>query len=108
MSKTSTVTARETPVLKAASAAGGLLVHAETLTVQTEQRVELVDATDRIMDYVRGTGIRDSSRCTPTSSTSSSRRSRATPSGSTTTPSSRTATASTPIHICARCCSGTA
>jgi len=59
MSKTSTATVRETPVLKAASAAGGLMVHAEMLTVQTHQRVELADLTDRIMAYVRGTGIRE-------------------------------------------------
>jgi secondary thiamine-phosphate synthase enzyme len=53
------VTVRETPVLHATSAAGGLAVHAETVTVQTEQRVELVDLTDRVMAYVRGTGIRE-------------------------------------------------
>ena len=59
MSKSSTVTARETPVLQATSAAGGFIVHAETLTVQTDERVELADLTDRIMAYVRGTGVRE-------------------------------------------------
>lgn len=53
------MTVRETPVLHATSSAGGVAVHAETLTVQTEQRVELVDLTDRVMAYVRGTGIRE-------------------------------------------------
>jgi secondary thiamine-phosphate synthase enzyme len=59
MAKSSTVTVRETPVLQAASAAGGLMVRAETLTVETAQRVELADLTDRIMAYVRGTGVRE-------------------------------------------------
>ena len=59
MSKSSTVTVRETPVLQATSAAGGFIVHAETLTVQTEERVELADLTDRIMAYVRSTGVRE-------------------------------------------------
>jgi secondary thiamine-phosphate synthase enzyme len=59
MSKTPTATVRETPVLQATSAAGGFIVQAETLTVQTEQRVELADLTDRVMAYVRGTGVRE-------------------------------------------------
>ena len=59
MSKSSTVTVRETPVLQATSAAGGFIVRAETLTVQTDERVELADVTDRIMAYVRGTGVRE-------------------------------------------------
>jgi secondary thiamine-phosphate synthase enzyme len=59
MAKSSTVTVRETPVLQATSASGGFRVHAETLTVQTEQRVELADLTDRIMAYARGTGVRE-------------------------------------------------
>jgi secondary thiamine-phosphate synthase enzyme len=60
MSKSSTVTAREAPVLDQASAtAGGLTVHGETLVIQTNQRIELVDLTDRIMGFVRGLGIRE-------------------------------------------------
>jgi secondary thiamine-phosphate synthase enzyme len=46
-------------VLQVTSAAGGLTIQAETLTVQTEQRVELVDLTDRVMAYARATGIRE-------------------------------------------------
>jgi secondary thiamine-phosphate synthase enzyme len=46
-------------VLQVTSAAGDIRIHAETLTVQTEQRVELVDLTDRVMAYVRGTGVRE-------------------------------------------------
>ena len=59
MSKSSTVTVRETPVLQVRSTTGGVMVNAETLTVQTDRRVELVDLTDRIMAYTRGTGIRE-------------------------------------------------
>jgi secondary thiamine-phosphate synthase enzyme len=50
---------RETPVLQVTSAAGGLAVHAETLTIQTTERVELVDLTERLMAWVRGTGVRE-------------------------------------------------
>jgi secondary thiamine-phosphate synthase enzyme len=54
MSKSSTVTVREKPVAGVASAAaGGLTVHSETFTVQTDQRVEVIDLTARVMDYVR-------------------------------------------------------
>jgi secondary thiamine-phosphate synthase enzyme len=59
MSKSSTVTVRETPVLQVRSAVGGVMVNAETLTVQTERRVELVDLTEQVMAYTRGTGIRE-------------------------------------------------
>lgn len=59
MRKSSTVTVRETPVLHVRSEAGGVMVHAETLTVQTDRRVELVDLTERVMAYTRGTGIRE-------------------------------------------------
>jgi secondary thiamine-phosphate synthase enzyme len=59
MTKSSTVTVRETPVLQVRSAAGGLTIDAETMTVQTDRRVELVDLTDRVMAYVRGTGIKE-------------------------------------------------
>lgn len=46
-------------MLQVTSAAGDLKIHAETLTVQTEQRVELVDLTDRVMAYARATGVRE-------------------------------------------------
>jgi secondary thiamine-phosphate synthase enzyme len=60
MSKSSTVTAREAPVLDQASAtAGGLTVHGETLVIQTNQRIELVDLTDRVMAYVKQFNIRE-------------------------------------------------
>lgn len=60
MSKSSTVTVRETPVPEVASvAADRLRIHAETVVVQTHQRIELVDLTDRVMGLVRAQGIRE-------------------------------------------------
>jgi secondary thiamine-phosphate synthase enzyme len=60
MSKSSTVTARETPVQSVASAsAGGLVIHGESLVVDTHERIELVDLTDRVMQYARQFQIRE-------------------------------------------------
>jgi secondary thiamine-phosphate synthase enzyme len=54
MSKSSTVTVREKPVEHVASAAaGGLTIHGETFVVQTDQRVEVIDITNRVMEFVR-------------------------------------------------------
>ena len=58
MSKSSTVTLREAPVEQVASAAaGGLSVHGESFLVQTDQRIEVVDLTERIADLVRRVGV---------------------------------------------------
>ena len=60
MSKSSTVTVREKPVEEVASAtSGGLTIHGEMFLVQTDQRVELVDLTNRVMEYVRRFNIRE-------------------------------------------------
>ncbi len=60
MSKSSTVTVRERPVEEVASAtSGGLTIHGETFVVQTDQRVELVDLTNKVMEYVRHFNIRE-------------------------------------------------
>jgi secondary thiamine-phosphate synthase enzyme len=60
MSKSSTVTVRENPVERVASAAvGGLTIHGETFVVETDQRLELVDITMRIMEFVRRFNIRE-------------------------------------------------
>ena len=60
MSKSSTVTVRETPVSEVTSAtAGGLIIHGETLVISTDQRIEVVDMTDRVMTFVRGLRIRE-------------------------------------------------
>jgi secondary thiamine-phosphate synthase enzyme len=60
MSKSSTVTLREKPVDEVASAvAGSLTIHGETFIVQTDYRLELVDLTNRVMDFVRRFNIRE-------------------------------------------------
>lgn len=60
MSKSSTVTVRENPVEQVATVkTGGLTIHSETFLVQTDQRVELVDLTGRVMDYVRRFDVRE-------------------------------------------------
>lgn len=60
MSKSSTVTVRESPVAPVASAAvGSLTIHGETVTIETDQRVELVDLTNRVMEYVRKFKVRE-------------------------------------------------
>ena len=54
MSKSSTVTVREKPVESVASAtAGGLIIRGETFVVETDQRVEVIDLTNRVMEFVR-------------------------------------------------------
>src|SRR3984893_10261399 len=60
MSKSSTVTVRERPVEEVASAkVGGLTIHGETLVVDTDGRIELVDLTNRVMELVRRFNIRE-------------------------------------------------
>ena len=60
MSKSSTVTVRETPVQEVVSSkACGLTIHGETIIVSTDQRIELVDLTNRIMEFARRFNIRE-------------------------------------------------
>ena len=60
MSKSSTVTVREKPLEGVVTAtAGGVTIHGEVFVVDTDQRVELVDLTDRIMEFVRRFDIRE-------------------------------------------------
>src|SRR5260370_41768106 len=60
MSKASTVTVRERPVESVASAkVGGLTIHGETLVIDTDQRIELVDLTNRVMEFVRQFNVRE-------------------------------------------------
>ena len=60
MSKSSTVTVRERPVDEVASAkVGGLTIHGETLVIETDQRIELVDLTNKIMEFVRRFKMRE-------------------------------------------------
>jgi secondary thiamine-phosphate synthase enzyme len=60
MSKSSTVTVRERPVEEVATATtGGLTVHGETIVISTDQRIELVDLTQRIMEFARQFNIKE-------------------------------------------------
>jgi secondary thiamine-phosphate synthase enzyme len=60
MSKSSTVTERETPVTDVSTVtAGNLTIHGETIVVQTQERIELVDLTERIIQLVRRLRIRE-------------------------------------------------
>src|SRR5438876_1969870 len=60
MSKSSTVTVRQKPVEQVASATvGGLTIHGETFVVQTQQRIELVDLTKTVMEFVRKFNMRE-------------------------------------------------
>ena len=60
MSKSSTLTVRERPVEAVATATvGALTIHGETFVVQTDQRIELVDLTSRVMEFVRLFNIRE-------------------------------------------------
>ena len=60
MSKSSTVTAREKPIEGVATATvGGLTIHGEVFIVPTDQRVEVVDLTNTVMEYVRRFNIRE-------------------------------------------------
>jgi secondary thiamine-phosphate synthase enzyme len=60
MSKSSVATVRETPVGKTtAASAGGLAVIAETIDVETSERIEIIDLTDTVMAFVRRSGVRE-------------------------------------------------
>ena len=60
MSRSSVVTVRETPVPRATSAAvGGLAVVAETIEIDTTERIELVDLTNTVMAFVRRSGVKE-------------------------------------------------
>lgn len=53
-------TLRETPVAKTTSASsGGFAVVAETIDVDTGERIELVDLTDTVMAFVRRCGVKE-------------------------------------------------
>lgn len=60
MSKSSTVTVRESPVAEVTTvSAAGLKIHGETFVIETDERVDVVDLTERIMELVRGVSIRE-------------------------------------------------
>ena len=52
------MTVRETPVAKTTSASiGGFAVVAESIEVDTSERLELIDLTDTVMAFVRRSGV---------------------------------------------------
>ena len=60
MSKSSTVTVRETPISQVTSAtAGDFMIHGEIVVISTDERIEVVDLTDRITTFVRHLRIRE-------------------------------------------------
>ena len=60
MSKSSTVTVRENPVEEVASVqSGSLTIHGETIVVSTDGRIELVDLTKQVMEFVKRFNIRE-------------------------------------------------
>jgi secondary thiamine-phosphate synthase enzyme len=59
MSKSSTVTVRAVPVGDVALSTGGMRVHAETFVVESGERLELKDITERVRELVRAAGVRE-------------------------------------------------
>ena len=59
MSKSSTVTVRDQPVADVTSVSGALKVHGETFTVQTDNRVQVLDLTERVMALVRKLRVKE-------------------------------------------------
>ena len=60
MSKSSMVTSRATPLADGTTAAAGtMVVRGESLVVQTDERLELLDLSDRLMALVRASGVRE-------------------------------------------------
>jgi secondary thiamine-phosphate synthase enzyme len=59
MSKSSIISARQAPAGDVTLATGPLVVHAQTLTLQTVQRVELVDLTELVVGVVRASGVKE-------------------------------------------------
>ena len=98
------------------TATGQATVLGQTFTIQTSQRIEVIDLTERVMALTREAGVREGIasawprctrpwrssstsrrwRCSPTSANSSSTSSDRTPIGCTTTRRTRTAIGSTP------------
>lgn len=59
MNKRSTVTVRQASAEGASSSAGSLVVQADTITIETRERVELVDLTEQLAAFAAGTGVRE-------------------------------------------------
>ena len=59
MPKRSIPTIREQPVAEVTSVSGQLKIVAETLTVDTDERIQLIDLTDQLMPLVRKFGVKE-------------------------------------------------
>ena len=59
MTKQSTVTVARRRCENVSASAGGFAVRAETVTIPTTDRIELVDLTERVMEFVRRSGVRE-------------------------------------------------
>ena len=59
MSKRSVVTARQQPAADITSVSGVFSVRAETITLNTDERIEVHDLTERVMAFVLGQGIKE-------------------------------------------------
>ena len=59
MNKSSTVTVRQGSAQGASSFTGPFLIKADTAVIETTERVELVDLTERLAAFAAGTGVRE-------------------------------------------------
>ena len=59
MSRKSTVTVRARPVAPVAAASGPFRVSADSLTLDTHERLEIIDVTERLAAFVHACGIRE-------------------------------------------------
>jgi secondary thiamine-phosphate synthase enzyme len=59
MSKSSAANARDASPAMTSAGSGSFVVRGDTLTIETEERVELTDVTDRVVATVRSAGVRE-------------------------------------------------
>ena len=59
MSRSSTATVRAVPVAAVAKHTGPLVVHAETIKVTSDQRIQILDVTAQVAALVQASGIRE-------------------------------------------------
>jgi len=59
MTKRSTSTVRQAPLATASSVTGPMVIDADTVTIETVERIELVDLTGRLTAFVAAAGVRE-------------------------------------------------
>ena len=59
MSKSSTVTSRDQPVSGVTAVSGSLRAHGEIFSLETSERIEVIDLTERIVTLVRAVGVKE-------------------------------------------------